>query len=440
MAQFSVIDFGATPDGKTLSTKAVQAAIDAAKAAGGGTVIVPTGQFVIGTVTLCSDLHLHLEAGAVLLGSSDPADYDQQAVAGEYAHAPSGVLLQALDAERITITGPGTIDQRGRLFMDGWRVMNGRSYEPYIRGPKAWRPRMISFFRCQQITLSNLTLRDAASWCLHLKVCDDVLVQGVRIRNDLAIPNCDGIDPDHCTRVRISDCDIEAGDDCIVLKATRVGQELGGRGTHDVTITNCTLCSTSAAIKIGTESHADFSRIVVSNCVIRDSSRGLAIQLRDSGNVEDVAFNNIIVQTRLFADCWWGQAEPVYVTAIPRNNETTVGRIRHVRFSNILARGENGVFIAGCPQSLIEDVVFNNCRFEVDKWSKWPAGFHDRRPMDGQEHGGLSPHPTNGLYVEHAHDIRLNNTTLHWGDNRQPQWGDDIETHHVTGFIRTGRP
>ncbi len=426
---YNILDHGAVPDGKTLCTDAIQRAVDLAHAADGGTIIVPAGQqFLTGTVTLKSNICLHLEPGSALLGSDQQADYKPVFVAGEYGSGESAFLLYAKDSENISITGQGTIDARGRLFMDGYWSPEG----PYIMKPKPWRTRMIGFYGCRHLTFRDVTLRDAANWCLHLTGCDDVVIAGLRILNNLAIPNCDGIDPDHCTNVRISDCHIEAGDDCIVIKATKNGAAMGYQGSHNITVTNCTCISTSAALKIGTESHADFSNILFNNCVVRSSSRGLAIQLRDQGNVSNVIFSNCTVETRLFNERWWGRAEPIYVTALPRHEGKPVGRIRNVTFSNIICRSENGVFIAGSPDSPIENLTLDNVRVEVDKWSKWPGGWRDRRPTAGQEHGGLSQAPTHGVYAEHARGLRLQNLPVHWGSNRQPYWAGDVHTVNVS--------
>ncbi len=434
MSRYAIREYGALPltESDQPATAGIQAALDACRDAGGGTVVVPAGQvFVSGSLTVYDNTDLHLEPGSELRGSERRADYRPCRVAGEYAAGESAFLIEARDAEYVSITGAGAIDGQGLRFMDGFRSTDG----PYIREPKSWRPRLIGLQGCRHLTIRDVTLRNSASWCLHLTGCDDVVISGIRILNDLSIPNCDGIDPDHCTNVRISDCHIRAGDDCIVIKATRDGAALGYRGSHDITVANCTCISTSAALKIGTESHAAISNICFQNCVVRSSSRGLAIQLRDGGDVENVLFANCTVETRLFSPHWWGRAEPIYVTALPRNEATRVGRVRHVRFSDILCRSENGIFVAGCESSPIEDLVLDNVRVEIDKWTKWEGGRHDRRPVLGGEHTGLSEAPTDGVFIEHAAGVRLGGVDVAWGAHRQPYWGETLRTRSVTGLV-----
>jgi hypothetical protein len=251
--------------------------------------------------------------------------------------------------------------------------------------------------------------------------------------------------------VRISGCHIQAGDDCIVLKTTPAYTRFGP--TENITVTGCTLMSTSAAIKIGSESVQDFRNLVFEACTIRGSARGLTIQLRDQGCVEHVVFANMTVETRLFEDHWWGKSEPLYVTAIPRfrddpgyrpawNPTGAFGRVRHIRFSNILCRGENGVFLAGSPEAPLEDIVLDNVRIEVDKWTKWPGGRHDYRPCDRigadfrdpRRDPGLVAHPTAGVFVAHARDIVLRDVNVAWGAGRPDYFRHALEAHAVDGL------
>ena len=427
MAIYSIVDFGAVGDGETLDTKAIQKAIDACTAGGGGTVLVPSGRtYLSGSVWLKSNVELHVERGATLLGSANIDDYPAYA----WPRAKKGTtFLAAEGADRVAVTGGGVICGNGKAFME--------SLDRYHYKGKRQRPHTLSFDGCTNVTFRDVTFEDGANWTLALSQCVDVVISGIRILNDLALPNCDGIDPDHCRNVRISDCYIQAGDDCIVIK-NRAECPDGGP-SENITITNCVLVSTSTAIKIGTESIDDFRNITVQNCVIRGSNRGLSIQLRDHGNVENVLFANCLIETRFFSPGWWGRAEPIYVTAIHRAPGTKLGRVRNVRFSNVLCRSEAGVFIAGSEDSPIEDLVLDNVRVEIDKWSKWPGGVQDRRPcmspntdfgIAPEKDVGLRPYPTAGVFAEHATRLTLRNVDVVWGANRQDSWKHALEAHH----------
>jgi hypothetical protein len=276
------------------------------------------------------------------------------------------------------------------------------------------------------------------------------VVEGIRIENDLKFPNCDGIDPDHCRNVRISNCHIEAADDCIVLKNTEPFAQYGP--TENVTVTNCTMISTSAAIKIGTESVDDFRNLVFTNCVIRGSNRGLSIQLRDQGNVENVIFSDMTIETRHFHEGWWGAGEPIYVTAVPRSRASSsgpgsdrVGIIRNILFSNILCRSENGIFIMGGSPEHIRDLRFENVRLYLYKTSRWPGDRYDLRPCEPSlqptdaepaspvsDWGCKSQRPTVAVFVENAEDISFHRCSV----RQDPEMSrkEIMEAHNVTGL------
>jgi polygalacturonase len=428
MAIFDIRSYGARGDGRTNDAPAIQAAIDACATAGGGTVLVPAGAvYLTGSFALKGEMELRVERGARLLASPHKADYNGYAVPGD----PNGVesekrvFIRAYEAHNLAITGGGIIDGNAKAFMT--------EELPHIYRGTVWRPHMMVLVGCDHLTIRDITLRDAGNWTLHMSGCHDVLVDGIRILNDLKVPNCDGIDPDHCTDVRISNCHIEAGDDCIVLKNLASYAKYGP--TRNITITNCTLISTSAAIKIGTESVDDFRDIVVSNCTIRGSSRGLSIQLRDQGNVENVLFENCVIETRLFHDDWWGKAEPIYVTAAPRTPETKVGSIRRVRFRNIICRGEAGAYIAAIAPATISDVVLEGIDVDLVKTSKWPAGMQDLRPG---HRAGLVAHRIAGVFVANASDVRLREVRVRFAAGLPAAYGPVLEAHNAPGIDAAG--
>ena len=225
--------------------------------------------------------------------------------------------------------------------------------------------------------------------------CQDVQIDGIRILNNLRLANCDGIDPDHCKNVRISNCHIECADDCIVFKNTAGALQYGP--CENIVVTNCTLISTSAAIKFGTESEAPFRNISIQNCNISRSNRGISLQLRDCGCIENVTFFNINIGTRLFSrEHWWGAAEPIAITALKRKEDTQIGYIRNIRFQNINCSGENGILIYGDESCNISDIHFEGISLELHKETDWPGKYHDLRPTCQKNTS------TEGLYAVYA--------------------------------------
>jgi polygalacturonase len=429
MTSFNVVDFGAVGDGQRDDTAAIQKAIDACHQHGGGRVVFPAGgAFVAGPLELRSYVDLHLEANSVLRASIDESLYTEPPFKN---NSEGSIWIKAVSAEHISITGTGTIDGRGTDFMENEEPTH---YNYKFSNGVDLRPHLLFLLGCQHVTLQEVTFKNSAYWSVHPAGCQDVLIQGVRILNSLKVRNCDGIDIDHCRNVRISNCYIESADDCICIKNRRDYAEYGP--CENITITGCILTSTSCALKLGSENMDAMRNIIVDSCVIVASNRGLGIQNRDEGSIENVLFSNIIVESRLFADVWWGKAEPIYVTAFKRapgtrnrfaegQTEGRIGLVRNIRFSNILCRSENGVYISGCDDSRISGVLLDNVRVEINKTTSYQGGLYDRRPCDED---GIIQHKTNGFLIAKADDVVLRNCRVEWGENRPDYYGSALES------------
>jgi len=434
MAIYNVLDFGAKGDGHDNDAHAIQRAIDTCTASGGGTVLLPAGKtFISGTIIMKSNVELHVERGAVLQASPDLPDYTVKFVVGALSagekrpdQGGANMLITADRAENIAFTGGGVIDGGGRFFVE--------EDLGYIYSMKPGRPFTFFLLGCNSVVLRDITIHDGALWTVRLSGCKDVLIHGIRIENDLKLPNNDGIDLDRCRNVRISDCNIACGDDCIVLKTCEETDSYGG-SCEDITVTGCTLISTSSALIIGCECRDPMRNIVFDACTIRSSHRGLAIRLSEASDIENVLFSNMVIETRIFNEKWWGRGEPIIISAIPWDNQRGIGRVRNVRFNNILARAEHGIYIEGWTPDRVENIWLENVRLEIDKWSKWPGGRFDRRPCPDEE---LPEHPTTGMYIKNANGVILRNVEISWGQNRPDYFGEALEVHHVSGLVLDG--
>ena len=245
--------------------------------AGGGIVSFPAGTYLTGTLFLRSRITCHLEAGAILLGSTDLRDYPAQTPEFRSYTDVNYVdksLLYAENLRDIAIVGRGTIDGQGEA-------------DAYRKKPYKERPYLIRMIECQNVTVKDITLRDSPMWVQHYLACVNVNIDGITVHS-IVNQNNDGIDIDCCDRVRISNCDIVSGDDAIVLKST------APRPCQRVTISNCTISSHCNALKCGTESTGGFKDITISNCTVYDTRLGgLALELVDGGILDRVSVSNI---------------------------------------------------------------------------------------------------------------------------------------------------
>ncbi|MGM9712155.1 MAG: glycoside hydrolase family 28 protein [Prevotella sp.] len=386
---YNVVDYGAVGNKIADDAKAIQQAIDECSANGGGTVLLPANHtFMSGPLCLKSNVDLHLEATAVLLANPDEDIYKLSAF-GE--NRGEGMMwIYANGADNISITGKGTIHGNGIAFMgkeldDSYELKPVTTFDP--------RPHVLTLTDVKNLTIRDISIRDGAYWTVHLIGCDGAVIDGISLLNNLKIRNGDGIDLDHSRNVRISNCHITSGDDCICLKNRREFEQYGP--CHDITVTNCVMTSRSCAIKIGSENMDSIYNVVFDNCVITRSNRGLGIQNRDEGTVTDVMFSNIIMDCQLWSDVWWGKAEPIYVTSYPRANGNhkdanwrfpkgeTVGRcgeVSRIYFNNIVANSENGCFVGGDVEGKVNNVHFSNVRLVRKKVTAYEGGSIDLRP------------------------------------------------------------
>jgi hypothetical protein len=429
---FNVLDFGAKGDGVTNDATAIQAAIEACAAQRGGTVLLPAGcVFLSGTLVLKSFVTLEIQSGAVLKASPDRDKFRKL-----------GSLLFALDAQSVTVRGGGVIDGNFPAFLkertaQGYNVLEPflGPYDPLYDKPgkdhDTGRPRVILLVGCKGVRLEEFTIRDSPTWTIHTIGCENLLVSRVTIRNSLEVPNCDGIDVDHCRNVRIENCDFIAGDDCICLKASRNFMEYGD--CENIVVANSIFQSSSSGLKVEAEGSAAIRMATFTGCVIVKSNRGIAINNRDGGLVEDLLFADIKITTDLRPSMWWGAGEPIYVTNMPRNLQMQPSWVRNIRFSNISAVGESGAYLYGWPGQELENITLDNVDLTLEHKSPLRGGYYDLRPGD-LDVAKVFPHAIAGVYAERVNGLALQNVAVHWRPPTQDYYGVSLELHHVRGL------
>ncbi len=437
MTDYNPLDFGAIGDGAANDAAAIQAAIETCSNGGGGRVLFPAGKtFRAGSLVMKSNVELHLEAGAALQASPNAADYPRQLSAGALTggavdenHPGEILFITAEGAENIAFTGLGVIDGGGRFFVE--------ADLGYIYRMKPRRPFTFCLLNCRKITFRDLTIRDGALWTVRLSGCDDILIDGIRIENDLKLPNSDGIDLDRCRNARISNCHIISGDDCIVLKTCQETATYGD-ACENIVVSNCTLTSTSIALCVGVECRAPMRDILFDSCIIKGSHRGVAVRLGEGSDIENVLFSNMIIETRRFHHAWWGSGEPICISAVPWDAERDIGRVRNIRFVNLLCRSENGVYLEGWMPDRVQDILFENVQVELARHSKWPGARYDRRPCSSDwaanPEAGFLFQPTDGFCLRNAQNVTLRHCAVRWGENPAEEYRHALSSVGVSGL------
>ncbi len=341
---FEIPDFGAVPG--ALATGAIQAALDAAGAQGGGRVVVPPGTWTTGTLHLRSFVTLDLATGATLLGAGDIADYpasDEDRRGDRHRHH----LISARGVEHVTITGGGTIDGNGPAF---WKPQTAARTWIGAQSPRV--SPMIDVADSSDVRLIDVNIVNSPGWTVHFLRCDRVWVRGVHLRNHLFGPNTDGFDVNACRDVMISDSRIECGDDAIVLKTTQDA----GRPCERVTVTGCTIRTNCVGLKCGTESHFDMRQIAFANCVVEKSTRAFGLYARDGGTLEDIAVTGLVSDT----DGGFVLNRPLTIILGKRTPESRPGRVRGVLIGDVIARTDGRMLFVGSDGLAIEDLTLRN--------------------------------------------------------------------------------
>jgi polygalacturonase len=377
-ATFNVRDYGATGNGSTKETAAIEKAIEACTQAGGGTVYFPPGRYLTGAITLKSNMTLEVEAGATILGSGEPADYPLRDSASGDARKEYSSLIYAEDAENVTIRGRGTVDGQGQYW---WRRMgwpNRLKIPRDRRTPEELaqlallvngRPQLIKLVRSKLVAVEQLHLINSPSWTIHPQLCEFVRIDGVTIQNPVPSPNTDGINPESCRNVQIVNSRIDVGDDCVALKSgiDEIGRKMG-RPDENITIANCVMLHGHGGVTIGSEMSGGVRNVAVSNCVFQGTDAGIRVksQRGRGGIVEGLSVANVIMQDVASAFTitmfYMGADKPTDVFPV---NEGTP-RFRDFLFSDITARGSKTAGqITGLREMAAENMTFHNVHIQA---------------------------------------------------------------------------
>lgn len=410
-AVHNILDYGAVSDTTRLSTTAIQRAIDECSAAGGGTVLVPSGSYKIGSIMLRSHVTLNLENGATLYGSTDIKDYTP--VKTDYVslrtHTPTIQLIYADKVESVAITGQGTIDGRGKAF------------------PKlSWndegitRPHLLRLIQSSDITISGVTLKNSGCWMQHYLACDRLKIDGITVINRNNYNN-DALDLDGCHNVTVSNMIADSDDDAITLKST------SPRLCEDITISNCVVSSHCNAIKLGTETNGGFNNINIRGIVVKPSAdqssqffgypggighSAISLEIVDGGKMSNVNISDITIR---------GTESPIFIRLADRARPyspdmpvTNVGTISGVVLHDIIIEeaGPSGSSITGLEGHPVTDILLHDITITH-------AGGQPETPVPTDEKRAEYPEstmwgilPAQGFWLNHTRNVTLRNINV----------------------------
>jgi len=427
---YIITSFGAVPDGKTLSTPAIQSAIDRAHQNGGGRVIIPAGRFLSGSIILRSGVQLHLNDSAMLLGSANPEDY---IIINRWKG-----LVMADSAHNISITGTGILDGQGSklamnidsLFYVG-QIDSSDYILPEKRPKEALRPQIIEFVNCKNVKVSSVTIRNSASWVQSYYMCVNVTIDKIRVESD-SYWNNDGVDIIDCQKVIISNCYVNASDDGICIKS--YGRPWHGRPfCDDIHIFNCTIRSSASAVKLGTASFGGFKNILIEKIEVFDTFRS-AIALESYGNG---ILENVIVKDVNAVNT--GNA--IFIRLGRRNTSMVAGILKDVTIKNLKAeiaferpdyayqiRGPalpffHNIFpssITGIPGYPVENVTLENIDIVYPgrgnkSYARMPLSRLNYVPEQEDKYPEFSMFgelPAWGFYVRHVDGLKMKNVKV----------------------------
>jgi hypothetical protein len=410
-ADCNIEKFGAVGDGQTLNSAAIQKAIDYCNQTGGGKVIFPAGRFLSGTIALKNNVTLQLQKGAVLLGSTDINDYQNldPFVEGLGIHV-GWALVVGVDLKNIGIEGEGVIDGRGSA-LKAQQVLTDTRPEGERWGR---RPFLLRMVRCQQISVSGVTLSYSAAWTSHYFHCKDVKIRNVKIVSR-GVAHNDGIDIDGCQQVTIKDCDIDSGDDALCFKTTSSKMPCS-----NITVSGMRLKSGQGAIKMGTESMAAFENIKISNCYIYNTTNGgIKLLSVDGAHLHHVEISDITmvnVKTPILIRL----GSRLSVFRKDQDTQQQTGTITDVIIRNVKAQAADtaqlkppsGILITGVPGHPVKNLTLENIEITlagggtIENAQQIVPEAIDKYP-EVKTFGPLIP--AYGVWARHVEGLTLNN-------------------------------
>lgn len=399
---YNVLEFGIIGDGVTDNTASLNKLAEKIGSDGGGVMYFPCGKYVTGSVEIKSGTTVNIESGATILGSENFNDFPFIEYKG-FTRGSRRPLLWAQDAENIKVSGGGVIDCRGKIWWESGK-------------DDLERPRAISAICCKDILIENITVTNSPCWTIHPICCENVSVLSVNIKNPYNSPNTDGINPESCKNVRILNCFIDVGDDCIAIKAGTERDLLQkSKSCENITISGCTMAHGHGGVVFGSEMSGGVSNVLVTECVFKNTDRGIRLKTRRGrgGSVSGIVVKNITMENVLA--CITVNEYYIYGGTLSAPKEVVFSKekqkadaltpkISGINISEIVAKGVKGVgiYIYGLPEQCPEDINIENIDFDIFGEEGVEAVMaYDREKSFGD-----------GIFLENAKNVTINNAKI----------------------------
>ena len=429
---FNVVDFGAVSGAKAINTVAINKAILNCSNSGGGRVVIPAGEFLTGTIYLKSNVNLHLEQGAKLIGSLNINDYDLMPKGYYYSGKNYMGILFGNDIKNISITGNGVIDGRGTSFM----IQNTR-FAPSVEerkftrqkedyrdnksledGPLKFQERpghILTVSNAENVSIMGVEFIDSPKWTIRIGGSENVKISDITIKNNLLIPNSDGIHVTSSSYVNVSNSTVIAGDDALIVTGFISGNETYSFGNNSKEAKN----------------------IIFDNCVVSSKSAGIRVGYGEKP-IKNVIFSNIIINTRLHSDGWWGRSEPIHISAIPSSKKGNPGNIKNIVFKNINAKSESGILIFGHEEGKIENINIDGLILKMleGKYTSKYGGNFDLRPAYSTSKS-IFKNDIPALYAKGVNGLRINDIILGWENPKSNFFTNGIEIENFENILIT---
>jgi len=426
---YNILDYGAVGNGSTLNTAAIQSAIDACAKGGGGIVYFPAGKYLSGTLFLKSFVSLHIESGAVLLGSQNLSDYPESKIGFRFyaENYVNRALIYANGATNIGIEGDGVIDGQGS------------SLSFLVKKYKV-RPFLLWFVECKKVSVKDVELRSPAMWMQYYLGCDDLRIENTKIYSHGNYNN-DILDIDGCRNVIIKGVIGDSDDDGITFKS------LYGRVSENIVVSDCIIGSHCSGLKFGTETTGGFRNVTITNCVFKSSEvdeefagerkgiSGLSLEIVDGAVMENINISNIVIE---------GPNVPIFIRLgnrarkhFPEAPEPPIGTMKNINISNVIAKasGKTGCSIMGTPGGYIENLSLLNIRFictggGTEEDARKGIIENEKNYPEATRWGTFSAY---GLYIRHVKGLALSDLTfeLQEKDARPLMVFDDVHNCKV---------